>query len=195
MIYRYSDIVINWYWYWYIGIDILIYICLILKTKLISYIVTTMCIHHANWWSQPQNMTLIHHPRMSHQPNDTKYKICCHYAEMHINILNHPIKIKHLASWCSFIIRGCVILFRGRGTPCGPKGRGCVPVCNMHQGKGEPRGGGTVMSHPFQEGVGGRDESLKEGWGDRDESSKRGVSQGGLHQSQPRGGSGGCRLW
>ena len=26
------------------------------------------------------------------------------------------------------------------------------------------------MSHPFQEGVGGRDESPKEGWEDRDES-------------------------
>ena len=39
------------------------------------------------------------------------------------------------------------------------------------------------MSHPFQRGV-----------GDRDESSKKGVSQGrggGLHQSQPRGGGGG----
>ena len=36
------------------------------------------------------------------------------------------------------------------------------------------------MNHPFQRGV-----------GDRDESSKRGVSQGSLHQSQPRGGGGG----
>ena len=70
------------------------------------------------------------------------------------NILNHPIKIKHLASWRPFIIRGWVILFRGRGTHCGPRGRG-VPVCNMHQGEGELRGGGIVMSHPFQEGVGG----------------------------------------
>ena len=47
------------------------------------------------------------------------------------------------------------IFFRRRGTPCGPKGGGVVPVCNMHQGEGEPRGGGTVMSHPFQEGMGG----------------------------------------
>ena len=48
------------------------------------------------------------------------------------------------------------------------------------------------MSHPFQKGVGGRDESPEEGWGDRDESSKRGDKGGGeLHQSQPRGGGGG----
>ena len=49
------------------------------------------------------------------------------------------------------------------------------------------------MSHPFQVGVGDRDESPKEGWGgDRDESSKRGVSQGRRHQSQPREGGGGA---
>ena len=141
-IYRYSDILINWYWYWYIGIDLLNNVCLILKIKLISYIMTMTCIHHAHWCSQPQNMTLIHHPRMSHQPNDTKYKICCHYAEMLNNILNHPIKIKHLASWRSLIIRGWVILFRGGGPPVDPRGGG-VPVCNKHQGEGEPRRGGA----------------------------------------------------
>ena len=78
-----------------------------------------------------------------------------------------------------------------------------LPDCNKHQGEGEPREGGTVMSHTFQEGVGGRDESPKEGWGDRDESSKRGDKGGrGLHQSQPRGGGGGgadyvieCAKW
>ena len=64
-------------------------------------------------------MTLIYHPRMSHQPNDPEYKICYHYAEMLIKILNHPIKI-----------------------------------CYMRQGEGDPRGGGIVMSPPFQEGVG-----------------------------------------
>ena len=43
-------------------------------------------------------MTPIHHSMMSHQPNDTKFKIYCHYVETLINILNHPIKIKHLTS-------------------------------------------------------------------------------------------------
>ena len=122
-IYIYIDMSLKWYLYWYIGMDILINVCLILKIKLISYNMTMTCIHHAHWCSQPQNRTLIHHPRMSHQPNDTKYKICCHYTEMLINILNHPIKIKHLSSWHPFIIRGWVILFRRRRTPCGPKGR------------------------------------------------------------------------
>ena len=46
-------------------------------------------------------MTPIHHPRMSHQHNDPEYKIFCHFAETLINIFNHPIKIKHLASWIS----------------------------------------------------------------------------------------------
>ena len=106
-IYWYIDIVINWYWY--IGIDIFINVCLILKIKFILYNMTMMLIHHAHWCSQPQNMTLIHQSMMSHQPDDTKYKICCQYAEMLINILNHPIKIKHLASWRPFIIQGSVI--------------------------------------------------------------------------------------
>ena len=62
-----------------------------------------------------------------------------------------------------------------------------------------------MISHPFQEGMGGRDESPKEGWGGRDESPfpKRGGTvmshtkraclkgRGGLHQSQPVGGGGG----
>ena len=60
----------------------------------------------------------------------------------------------------------------GGGPPADPRGGGVgLPICNMHQGEGEPRGGGTMMSHPLQEGV-----------GDRDESTKRGVSQGRLHQ-------------
>ena len=47
------------------------------------------------------------------------------------------------------------------------------------------------MSHHFQEGVGGRDESPfpKRSRGDRDESFKKGgKGGGGVHQSQPRGG-------
>ena len=151
-----------------------------------------MCIHHANWWYQPQNMTLIHHPRMSHQPNATKYKICCHYAEMHNNILNHPIKIKHLASWRSFIIRGWVILFRGGGDPLRTQGEGVYQsvTCTKgrgSQGEGGPwwvtlskKGWGAVMGHP------------KRGGGTVMSHLKEGVSQGGLHQSQPRGGSGGA---
>ena len=106
-------------------------------------------------------MTPIHHSMMSHQPNDPKYKICCHYAELLINILNHPSKIKHLVSSedeSSFS--------GGGGPPVDPRGGG-VPVCNKHQGEGELRGGGpwwvtlskkgwgAVMSHPFQRGVGG----------------------------------------
>ena len=43
------------------------------------------------------------------------------------------------------------------------------------------------MSHPFQEGVGGLDESPKEGWGDRDESSKEGW---GAVMSHPKGWGG-----
>ena len=48
------------------------------------------------------------------------------------------------------------------------------------------------MSHPFQEGPGGRNESPKEGLGDRDESpfSKRG---GGIVMSHPKGGGQGRR--
>ena len=44
------------------------------------------------------------------------------------------------------------------------------------------------MSHPFQEGVGGRDESPKEVWKDRDGSPfpKRG---GGTVMSHPKGGT------
>ena len=76
--------------------------------------------------------------------------------------------------------------FQGEGTPCGPKGRGDCDKSPFPR-----RGGGTVLSHPKKGWGGDRDESPKEGWGDRDESSKRGVSQGGLHQSQSRGGGGG----
>ena len=47
--------------------------------------------------------------------------------------------------------------FQGGGPPADPRGGG-LPVYDMHQGEGEPRGGGIVMSHPFQEEVGGRDE-------------------------------------
>ena len=68
--------------------------------------------------------------------------------------------------------------FSGEGGPPADLRGGGVPVCNKHQREGEPRGGGTVMSHPFQEGVGGRDESPKEGWGDRDESPKEGWGGG-----------------
>ena len=148
----------------------------VIKSKHLKYVPSTKtCMYwkcrlewvkYADWCSQPQNMALIHHPRMSHQPNDPKYKICCHYAETFISILNHPIKIKHLASWRPYIIRWWVILFRGGGPPADPR-RGGVPVCNMHQGEGDrdespfPRTGGgpwwvtlskkgwgAVMSHP-----------------------------------------------
>ena len=83
--------------------------------------------------------------------------------------------------------------FQRGGPPVDPRGGG-VPVCNKHQGEGEPRRGGRDES-PFPRRVGSRDESPREGWGDRNESSKRGDKGGeGLHQSQPRGGGGG-QLW
>ena len=75
----------------------------------------------------------------------------------------------------------------GGGPPADPR-EGGVPVCNMHQGEGEPRGGGTVMSHPKRGGGtmmsypnrgGGTVGVTQRGGGDGDESCKRGVSQGG----------------
>ena len=45
--------------------------------------------------------------------------------------------------------------FLGEGDPRG----GGVPVCNRHQWEGGPKGWGTVISYPFQGGVGGRDKS------------------------------------
>ena len=41
------------------------------------------------------NMTLIYHPRMSHHPDDTKFKICCQYSKTLNNILIQPIKCMH----------------------------------------------------------------------------------------------------
>ena len=38
------------------------------------------------------NMTLIYHHRMSHHPDDTKFKICCQYSKTLNDILNQPIK-------------------------------------------------------------------------------------------------------
>ena len=37
----------------------------------------------------------IYHPRMSHHPDDTKFKICCQYSETLNNILNQPLKCVH----------------------------------------------------------------------------------------------------
>ena len=66
------------------------------------------------------------------------------------------------------------------------------------------RGGGTVMSHPFQGGVGDRDEStfprrgggtvmshpLQRGVGDRDESFKEGGTREGAPPITAKGGGG-----
>ena len=114
-----------------------------------------------------------------------------HYAEMLNNILNHPIKIKHLDAPSSSRDESS---FSGEGGPLRTQGEGAYQSVTSTKERGSQGEGGTVMSHPFQEGVGGRDESPKEGWGerdeppkkgwgDRDESSKRSVSQGGLQQS------------
>ena len=40
-------------------------------------------------------MTLIHHLRMSHHPDDTKFKICCQYSKTLNIILNQPLKCVH----------------------------------------------------------------------------------------------------
>ena len=63
-------------------------------------------------------MAPIHHSMMSLQPNDTKFKIYCHYAQ----------------------------------------GEGAYQSVTYNKGRGS-QGVGTVMSHPSQEGVGGRDQS------------------------------------
>ena len=68
--------------------------------------------------------------------------------------------------------------FQGEGDPLRTQGEGSHP---FQEGWGAvmshpKRGGGTVMSHPK---------------GACPKSSERGVSQGRLHQSQPRGGVGG----
>ena len=96
-------------------------------------------------------------------PMTLNIKKNCHYAEMLINILNHPIKIKHLASWRQFIIRGWVILFRGRGTPADPRGGGPWWVTFSKKGWG-----------PWW--------VTQRGWGDRDQSFKRG---GGTREAPP----------
>ena len=49
--------------------------------------------------------------------------------------------------------------FQGEGDPLRTHGEGAYQSVTSTKGGGEPRGGSTVMSHPFQEGVGGRDES------------------------------------
>ena len=127
-------------------------------------------------------MKLIYHPRMSHQANDPEYKVCCHYAEMLINILNHPIKNKALGVMTLIYHPRMSHPFQGEGDPPRTLGGGDVTVCNMQQGEGEPRGGGAVMSHPYQEGVGAEMSHPKRGGG---------QGRMGLHQSQPRGGGGG----
>ena len=75
--------------------------------------------------------------------------------------------------------------FQGEGDPPGPKGRRCTSLLQAPR-RGGAKGRGTVMSHPFQEGVGGRDESPKEGWGAVMSHPKRG---GGTVMSHPKGGT------
>ena len=109
-------------------------------------------------------MTLIHHLMMSLQPNDTKFKIYCHYAQ---------VEGSYQSVTCN----------KGRRS----QGEGGLWWVFLSK-----KGWGAVMSHPRRGG--GPWWVTQRGVGDRDESSKRGVSQkrrGRLHQSQPRGGVGG----
>ena len=83
-------------------------------------------------------MTPINHPRMSHQLNDTKYKICCQYAETltcFFNgegaVVNHPIL--------------------GEGEPRG----GAYQSVTDTKWRGE----GAVVSHPFLGGGGSQGEA------------------------------------
>ena len=72
----------------------------------------------------------------------------------------------------------------------GAKGRGTVMSHPFQEGVG------TVMSHPFQRGLGDRAESPfpKRGGGGVMSHTKGACPKGvgGLHQSQPRGGGGGA---
>ena len=47
------------------------------------------------WGRGTSNITLIYHPRMSHHPDDTKFKIWCQYSKTLNNILNQPPKCVH----------------------------------------------------------------------------------------------------
>ena len=85
-----------------------------------------------------------------------------HYAKTLNNILNQTIKIKHLVSWRPLFIPMRSHPFQGEGDPCGPKGRGDHDESPFPRRGGGPwwvtlskEGWGTVMSHPFQRGVGG----------------------------------------
>ena len=114
-------------------------------------------------------LTPIHHPRMSHQPNDPKYKKCYHYAEMLINILNHPIKIKHFSG------EGDPLRTQGEGayqSVTSTKERGSQGEGNRDESPFPRRGGGAVMSHP------------KRGGGTVMSPPKRG---GGIVMSYPKG--------
>ena len=85
-----------------------------------GWVIILMLMNHVHWCSQCQNMmliyhpwrggqwwviifwgrgtsniTLIYHPRMSHHPDDTKFKIWCQYSKTLNNILNQPLKCVH----------------------------------------------------------------------------------------------------
>ena len=47
------------------------------------------------WGRGTTNMALIYHLRMSHHPDDTKFKIWCQYSNTLNNILNQPLKCVH----------------------------------------------------------------------------------------------------
>ena len=81
-------------------------------------------------------MTLIYHPRMSHQPNDPKYKICCHYAEMLINILNHPIKNKAFGVMTFIYHPRMSHYFQGEGDPLRTLGEGTYQSVTCNKGRG-----------------------------------------------------------
>ena len=85
-----------------------------------GWVIILTLMTHVHWCSQCQNMTLIcqqwrgendessfsggrgtrvmtpiHHLRISHHPDDTKFKICCQYSKTLNNILNQPLKCVH----------------------------------------------------------------------------------------------------
>ena len=105
-------------------------------------------INHAPWCSQCQNMIPIN------QISSPLHR----WGVIPVCNRNQVERRGGIGEASSSVGRGVAVMshpFLGEGDPLRTQGEGDVPVCNRHQGEEEPRGGGTVMSHPFQGGGGG----------------------------------------
>ena len=83
--------------------------------------------------------------------------------------------------------------FQGEGDPLRTQGEGAYQSVTSSKERGSQGEGGTVMSHPFQEGWGAVMSHPKRGGGTVMSHPKGACPKGGggFHQLQPRGGGGG----